>query len=123
MVVDSSKEPTRALFFAKHDPDARLIYLVRDPRAVTSSYYWRFKDGWPFHFLRKERNSRYVWPLYMLVASASWLAGNILYELVQRQAPEPDDPRALRGPLHPARHRTRSDRPPPSAWISVTSSR
>lgn len=86
VVVDSSKEPTRALFFAKHDPDARFIYLVRDPRSIMSSYYWRFKDKWTFHFLRREWPSRFVWPLYMVIACASWIMGNLLYEIVHRHA-------------------------------------
>ena len=82
VVVDSSKEPTRALFFAKHDPDARFIFLVRDPRSIMNSYYWRFKDKWTFHFLRREWPSRFVWPVYMVIAAASWILGNLLYEIV-----------------------------------------
>lgn len=86
VIVDSSKEPTRALFFAKYDPDARFIYLVRDPRSIMTSYYWRFKDKWTFHFLRREWPSRYIWPLYMVIAAASWILGNLLYEIVHYHA-------------------------------------
>lgn len=88
-VLDSSKEPTRALMLARHCPDARLIHLVRDPRRAVASHYWRFKGrGGYFHFLRRKYTATSMLVPFMFVAAASWTIGNLVCELARRRAPE-----------------------------------
>lgn len=54
VVLDSSKEPTRALFLLKYYPQATMLRLVRDPRGAVASHYWRLKDKGYYHFLRRD---------------------------------------------------------------------
>jgi hypothetical protein len=85
-VLDSTKEPTRGLMLAKFVPEARLIRLVRDPRSAVASHYWRLKDKGYYHFLRRDRRVPGMGPVFLALAAASWTAGNLLGELVARQA-------------------------------------
>jgi hypothetical protein len=88
VLLDSSKEPTRGLFVLKLRPAARVIHLVRDPRSVVTSYYWRLKSDRGFHFLRRSYSAPALAPLFLLLAAASWTAGNLLCELIARTAPD-----------------------------------
>ena len=88
VILDSSKEPTRGLFLLKHYDDARMIYLVRDPRSVVTSYYWRHRAGKPFHFLRKSYDSKWLWPYFLFVAAGSWIVGHAIFEAIARVAPD-----------------------------------
>lgn len=86
-LVDSSKEPTRALFLARCHPDLRLIRLVRDPCSSVASHYWRLKQRGYFHFLRKDRRVHpALSPLLMLLAAASWTVGNLLADVAANAA-------------------------------------
>jgi hypothetical protein len=88
-LCDSSKEATRALFLMKHYPDARMIFLVRDPRSAIASHYWRFQSESRFHFLRKNHFlPRWMGPIVLTLAAASWTVGNLLSEIAVRVAPE-----------------------------------
>ena len=88
VVLDSSKEPTRGLFLLKHYDDARMIYLVRDPRSVVTSYYWRMKAGKPFHFLRREYKNSILNPFFLFIGAASWIVGHAIFEAIAKVAPE-----------------------------------
>lgn len=83
-VLDASKEPTRALFLLRFMPDVRVIHLVRDPRHVVASHYWRFKknDGY-FHFLRRKYHAPVLLVPFMLLAALSWTAGNLICEIAR----------------------------------------
>jgi hypothetical protein len=85
-VLDSSKEPTRALFLARYRPDARLLRLVRDPRSAVASHYWRLKDKGYFHFLRRDYRLPALSPLFLALAAASWTVGNLLHDLAAARA-------------------------------------
>jgi hypothetical protein len=85
-ILDSSKEPTRALFLARHYPDARLVRLVRDPRSAVASHYWRLKDKGYFHFLRRDYRLPLLSPLLLALAAASWTVGNLLHDLAASRA-------------------------------------
>ncbi|MGD9508841.1 MAG: sulfotransferase [Geminicoccaceae bacterium] len=85
-VLDSTKEPTRGLMLARYVPEARLIRLVRDPRSAVASHYWRLKDKGYYHFLRRDWRVPGMGPVFLALAAASWTAGNLLGELVARQA-------------------------------------
>lgn len=87
VVVDSSKEFTRALLLARHDAQSRIIHLVRSPHQVLASLEYRIGMGRGFKFLRRRYGSRALTPLYMGMAAAGWLVGNLLGELVRRMAP------------------------------------
>ena len=87
VVLDSTKEPTRALFLARFYPDARLIRLVRDPRSAVASHYWRLKDKGYFHFLRRDYRLPWLSPLFLVLAAASWTVGNLLQEVAVARAP------------------------------------
>lgn len=89
VLCDSSKEATRALFLMKYYPAAKVIFLVRDPRSAVASHYWRFRSESRFHFLRKNHFlPRWMGPIVLTLAAASWTVGNLLGELAVRIAPE-----------------------------------
>jgi hypothetical protein len=85
-VLDSSKEPTRALFLAKYVPEARFLRLVRDPRSAVASHYWRLKEWHYFHFLRRDWHYPRLAPFFLVLAAASWTVGNLLGEVAMRHA-------------------------------------
>jgi hypothetical protein len=87
-VLDSNKEVARGLFLLKYLPEARVIHLVRDPRGIQRSHYWRLRDGRPFTFMRREFDGGWMAPLFLLLAAVSWSAGNVLGELTRRAAPD-----------------------------------
>jgi hypothetical protein len=86
LVLDSSKEPARALFLARYVSEARLIRLVRDPRSAVASHYWRLKDKGYFHFLRRDYRAPALAPLFLVLAAASWVVGNLLHEIAASRA-------------------------------------
>ena len=88
-VVDSSKEPTRGMMLLRFSPEARVVYLVRDPRRLVASYYWRFKKrGGYFNFQRRDYHAPSMLLPFMLVAAASWTVGNLICEIARRFAPK-----------------------------------
>ena len=90
-VLDSNKEVARALFLLRYLPAARVIHLVRDPRGIQRSHHWRITGSdHGIKFMRRHWRSAGAIgrPLLLLLAAASWTAGNGLCELVARAAPD-----------------------------------
>ena len=83
-VVDSSKDSTRGLMLLRFAPEARVVHLVRDPRRLVASYYWRFKEwGGYFNFLRRIYYLPSMLVPLMLLTALSWTAGNVFCELAR----------------------------------------
>lgn len=86
LVVDSSKEPTRAFLLAR--AGAKIIHLIRDPRDILESNYWRLRSGRGFRYLRRTYHGRRFTGLFLALSAVSWLAGSWLAAIVRRAAPE-----------------------------------
>ncbi|MFE0527725.1 sulfotransferase [Micromonospora parva] len=71
-VVDSSKYPAEAAaLLRRSDVDARVLHIVRDPRATTYSY---------------QRGKRYIEPMSPAQSTANWVGFNVASEYVGRAA-------------------------------------
>ena len=86
VVVDSSKEFTRALYLSKSSLNVKFIFMTRDPERVYSSYYSRLTKGKPLKFLRREVNVKSSFAIVSVLIAISWLVGNALGLIVERIA-------------------------------------
>lgn len=89
VVVESSKELTRALFQGRFLPDTRLVHLVRSPLKTMASHLHRIRSGHGFPFLRRRYRTRALEPFFMAVAAVSWVVGNVLAEIVRWRSDAP----------------------------------
>lgn len=84
VVVDSNKEPSRALFLLMNYKDALVVHLVRRPERVVSSSYFRVEKGDKIQFLRwRFRPRGIVRPLILFAIAASWSVSNFLAEFIK----------------------------------------
>ncbi|WP_054031401.1 sulfotransferase family protein [Desulfatitalea tepidiphila] len=84
VIVDSSKEITRALFLLRFVPSSRVIHLVRHPARILESNYHRLTIGHGFKFLRRRfQPKRFFW-LFLLLSCVSWIIGNLFAEVTRR---------------------------------------
>lgn len=81
-VLDSSKQPTRALFLMRNTSDTKFIHIVRAPESYLYSYMRRFKNG-KVNFLRREIPSGPLNYLVMVLIAMSWLIANLQSEIVR----------------------------------------
>jgi len=85
-LLDSGKGPAHGLVLLRHLPEARVIHLVRDPRAMLQSMYWRVRT-------RSHLNSRQLLvakfsaPLFLAWSALDWSVVNMLCELMARTYP------------------------------------
>jgi hypothetical protein len=82
-LVDSSKEVSRGLFLARHVPNARIIHLVRHPEHMLASNLHRLRDGSGLVLFRRTFHNERLAPLILGMSALSWVAGNLLCEVVR----------------------------------------
>ncbi|MFW5996465.1 MAG: sulfotransferase [Lentisphaeria bacterium] len=83
VLVDSSKEITRALFLSRFVRGTKVIHLVKHPESILQSYYSRLNERRKFKFLRMRFTPRRYLAPFLLLATVSWMAGNIMTEIIR----------------------------------------
>lgn len=84
MVVDSSKEVTRALFLLRFVPGTKVIHLVRHPARILQSNYYRIEKGRGIKILRHTfKPKKLVFP-FLVASCIMWFVGNLLAELARQ---------------------------------------
>ena len=84
VIVDSSKEITRALFLLRFLPGTKIIHLIRHPASILQSDYHRLKNGTGFKILRKRYYPKNFYAPFLLFSNVSWMIGNLLAEIVRQ---------------------------------------
>lgn len=88
VVVESSKEISRALFLARSLPEARILHIVRHPERMLASNLHRLRDGSGLVLFRRTFRSEVFAPLVIAASALSWVIGNLLCEIVALRFPE-----------------------------------
>lgn len=88
LIVDSSKEITRALFFLRFVPSSRVIHLMRHPVSILQSDYYRLKGGTGFKFLRRRYHPKRFFGPFLALSVMTWIIGNLLADLTRTFARE-----------------------------------
>lgn len=86
IILDSSKMAGRALFLLRTRAETRLVHIVRDPRSVLASHWWRLGIQDTYLARRRLYRGPLAW-LAMVEAAAMWTLGNLVFELVAAQDP------------------------------------
>jgi hypothetical protein len=85
-LLDSSKTPAHGLLLLRHLPEARLIHLVRDPRHVLQSHFWRVRTREHVN-LRRYRLAGLSVPSLLAYVAASWTVVNLACDMMARAFP------------------------------------
>lgn len=83
IIVDSSKEFTRAIFLLRFFPNAKVIHLVRNPEGTLASDMHRIVGKVGITILRKKIKSKNITPLLMIFRAISWSVGNMIAEITR----------------------------------------
>ena len=83
LIIDSSKEVTRALFLMKYYEMSKIIHLIRNPESILASSFYRLKNGFGFKFLRKRFRNKRLIPVFLFLSAIGWMIGNLLAEIVK----------------------------------------
>ncbi|WP_242916748.1 sulfotransferase [Pontibacter liquoris] len=86
-ILDSSKEPTRALFLLSSNPQSKIIHILRDPLDVANSYKKRFVKYGYFRFLRRNYESKKYFFFFAAIIGLSWTFGNLMIEVMKLKYP------------------------------------
>ena len=82
LLLDSSKQPTRALFLMRTQKKARFLHVVRSPYRYIYSYMQRLKRG-KFDFMRRRLDPDSVGFFTFMLVAFGWLAVNMQCEIVR----------------------------------------
>jgi len=86
-ILDSSKNPNRALFLAKFYSDSKIIHLIKHPDGVAASKYKFIGRGKGYKFLRRTYLNPRLAPIYMTIEAMSWFIGNIMIGVIKLVKP------------------------------------
>ena len=86
-VLDSSKQPSRALLLTRTDSDARFLHIIRSPERYLFAYMKRLAKG-RVAFLRRRIRSGPFNFLLLIVVAFSWLISNLQAEIVRLRRPD-----------------------------------
>ncbi|MEX2336398.1 MAG: hypothetical protein WD555_03910 [Fulvivirga sp.] len=82
LFIDSSKEPSRSLFYYSVFSNSFVIHLVRNPFDVVASTFKRVKKGESVNFLRKKLTpTKFNKVLIVSLFSFNWFIGNLMIEI------------------------------------------
>lgn len=87
VVVESSKELSRGILISRFIKGAKIIHLVRDPVKVVSSTLHRVRHRHGFRFMRRNFQSKFFEPIFIIICSLGWLIGNLICELAKKKYP------------------------------------
>jgi Sulfotransferase family len=82
-LVDSGKSPTQGLLLLWHLPEARVIHLLRDPRAMLQSYVWRVRSRSNLSPSQLQISARRA-PLFLASTAMEWTVVNLLCDLMAK---------------------------------------
>lgn len=84
IIVDSSKEVSRALCLAKYRSDVNFIHLVRDPVQVMASEMSSLNSSHGHYIYGKTFKSKYMKLPVFLISVLNWLLMNCICEVVKK---------------------------------------
>jgi hypothetical protein len=82
IMLDSSKQPTRALFLMRHSPETKILHIVRAPDSYLDSYVRRMKRGHISFMRRQIKTGNFDFLVYVAVIF-SWIIANLQSEIVR----------------------------------------
>ena len=83
ILVDSSKELTRAFFLLRFFRQAKVVHLVRNPEGTLASDMHRINSRSGITILRKNIKSERLTPALMTFRAMAWLVGNSIAEFAR----------------------------------------